>query len=268
MGKVTMKDLLEAGAHFGHQVRRGNPKMKNYVFTKRKGIEIIDLGKTLEKCDIAYEFVKDLCSKGGKILFVGTKKQAKQIVEEGAKKCGMPYITYRWPGGLLTNFVTIRDSINKLKRLEKMLENSAEYSLTKKEILILERKKQKLSIMYEGIKEMSKLPDAIFIMDTAKEATAVKEANRLKIPIVGVVDTNGDPTVIDYPIPGNDDALRAITLFTNLIVDAVIEGKQMIKEEEVIEEKKEEVIEEIKPEVIEKYDEKYEKYEEMKGEVV
>lgn len=265
MGKITMKDLLEAGVHFGHQIRRSNPKMKPYIFTKRKGIHIIDLEKTLELANKAYDFVKDLCAKGGKILFVGTKKQAKDIIEENAKKCGMPYINLRWLGGLLTNFVTIRESIDKLKRIEKILENPEEHSLTKKEILALQRKKEKLSSIYEGIKNMHKLPDALFIIDTAKESTAVREANRLKIPIVGVVDTNGDPTLIDYPIPGNDDAIRAVTLFVNLITDAVIEGQKELSlkaegaapEEVAVEE------EAKRKEIVEKYDEKYDIYEEI-----
>lgn len=227
-----MKDLLETGVHFGHQVKRSNPKMKPYIFTKRKGINIIDLQKTVELSEKAYEFVKDVASRGETILFVGTKKQARPSIEEAAQRCNMPYVSYRWLGGLLTNFVTIRRSIDRLKHFESILENSKKSGLIKKEVLLLERKRNKLNEIYKGVRDMTKLPDAIFIVDTSKEETAVKEAVILGIPIVGVVDTNGDPTVIDYPIPGNDDAIRAIAIFTNFIADAVIEGRKNIELEQ------------------------------------
>jgi len=232
LGKISMKDLLETGVHFGHQVKRSNPKMKPYIFTKRKGINIIDLQKTVELSEKAYEFVKDVASRGETILFVGTKKQARPSIEEAAQRCNMPYVSYRWLGGLLTNFVTIRRSIDRLKHFESILENSKKSGLIKKEVLLLERKRNKLNEIYKGVRDMTKLPDAIFIVDTSKEETAVKEAVILGIPIVGVVDTNGDPTVIDYPIPGNDDAIRAIAIFTNFIADAVIEGRKNIELEQ------------------------------------
>ncbi len=224
-----MKELLEAGVHFGHQARRWNPKMKNYIFTKRMGIHIIDLQKTVVKAKEAYEFVMDLASKGKTILFVGTKKQARKSVQEAAEKCGMPYVTYRWLGGMLTNFSTIRKSIDKLKRIENILTSEDKGNLTKKELLQLEREKRKLEEVFSGIKDMTKLPDALFIVDTYKEAIAVAEARKLGIPIVGVVDTIGDPTIIDYPIPGNDDAIRAISLFANMVASAVLEGKAKLK---------------------------------------
>lgn len=230
-----MKDLLEAGVHFGHQTKRWNPKMKQFIFTKRKGIHIIDLQKTVESADNAYEFVKDQVAKGKTVLFVGTKKQAQEEVKKAAEKCGMPYIVLRWLGGMLTNFVTVRNSINRLKRIEKTLENEDKGNLTKREILSLQREQQKLNNVFSGIKEMSSLPDIIFMIDSEKESIAVQEAKLLKLPIVAVVDTNGDPEHIDYPIPGNDDAIRAINLFANLIADAVIAGKknlQMQKEGE------------------------------------
>ncbi len=253
-----MKDLLEAGVHFGHQTRRWNPKMSPFIFRKRKGVHIIDLQKTVEYAKVAYEFASDLASKGGIILFVGTKKQAQGPVEEAAKKCGMPFVTVKWLGGMLTNFYTIRKSIERLKRIEKMLEEGDTATLVKKEILSLQREKEKLEKIFAGIKDMTRLPDAVFIIDTKKEEIAVNEARKLKIPIIGVVDTNGDPTIIDFPIPGNDDAIRAITLFANYIADAILEGKQklqMVKEGEEVTpvEEEEKKIAEEKDRITQKY---------------
>jgi len=264
-----MKDLLEAGVHFGHQTKRSNPKMKPYIFTKRKGIHIIDLQKTVELSEMAYNFAKEVVSQGGKILFVGTKKQARAIIEEAATRCGMPYVNLRWLGGLLTHFTTIRASIERLKKIEEIFENPAESGLTKKELLQLQRKKEKMNELFKGIKEMIRLPQALFIIDTKKEEIAVREAIKLKIPVIGVVDTNGDPTIIDYPIPGNDDAIRAITLFVNFITDAVIEGKQQLSmeqegtetEEETAERKAAETADEQEKKIgEEKITEKYAEY--------
>lgn len=226
MGAISMKDLLEAGVHFGHQTKRWNPKMKRFIFTKRKGIHIIDLQKTVESADNAYKFVKEEVSKGKTVLFVGTKKQAQEEVKKAAEKCDMPYIVLRWLGGMLTNFVTVKNSITRLKNVEKIIENDDKGNLTKREILSLTREREKLNNVFSGIKDMDKLPDILFIIDTEKEDIAVKEATHLSLPIVGVVDTNGDPEHINYPIPGNDDAIRAINLFANLIADAVLAGKR------------------------------------------
>lgn len=224
-----MKDLLEAGVHFGHQTKRWNPKMKRFLFTKRKGIHIIDLQKTAEFAEKAYAFVKEHIMQGKTILFVGTKKQAQEEVKKAAEKCKMPYIVYRWLGGMLTNFITVRSSITRLKTIEATLEKADESILTKRELLTLKREKDKLDQVFSGIKEMNKLPDLLFVVDTEKEAIAIHEARKLGIPIVGVVDTNGNPDVVDYPIPGNDDAIRAITLFANLIANAVIDGKKQLQ---------------------------------------
>ncbi len=221
-----MKDLLEAGVHFGHQTKRWNPKMKRFIFTKRKGIHIIDLQKTVQSTDSAYKFVKEEVSKGKTVLFVGTKKQAQEEVKKAAEKCEMPYIVLRWLGGMLTNFVTVKNSITRLKNIEKTIENDDKGNLTKREILSLTREREKLNNVFSGIKDMDKLPDILFVIDTEKEDIAVKEATHLNLPIVGVVDTNGDPEHINYPIPGNDDAIRAINLFANLIADAVLAGKK------------------------------------------
>ncbi len=231
MGVISIKDLLESGVHFGHQTKRWNPKMKHFIFTRRKGIHIIDLQKTAEYADRAYQFVKEQVALGKTILFVGTKKQAQEEIKKAAEKCGMPYIVYRWLGGLLTNFITIRSSINRLKRIEKTLAEAQSTNLTKRELLSLKRESDKLNLVLSGIKDMSKLPEIVFIVDTEKELIALKEAKKLGIPVVGIVDTNGDPEHIDYPIPGNDDAIRAINLFANLISNAVIEGKKQLQME-------------------------------------
>lgn len=229
MSVVSMKQLLEAGVHFGHQTRRWNPKMKEYIFTERNGIYIIDLQKTVKKLDEAYEYVKNLAAEGGKILFVGTKKQAQESIQEEAKRCEMFYVNQRWLGGMLTNFKTIKKRIERLKELERMEEEGLFEVLPKKEVLNLKREKERLEKYLGGIKNMTSLPDALFIVDPRKEKIAVSEARKLKIPIIAIVDTNCDPDEIDYVIPGNDDAIRAVKLITEKIADAVLEGKQGVQ---------------------------------------
>lgn len=223
---ISMKQLLEAGVHFGHQTRRWNPKMAPYIFTERNGIYIIDLQRTVKKIEEAYNFVRDLARNGGKILFVGTKKQAQEAVKEEAERCGMFYVNVRWLGGTLTNFQTIRRRIERLKELERMEEEGTFEVLPKKEVARLRHEKEKLERYLGGIKEMRNLPDALFIIDPRKERIAVAEGRRLGIPIVAIVDTNCDPDEIDYVIPGNDDAIRAVRLLTSKIADAVLEGLQ------------------------------------------
>jgi small subunit ribosomal protein S2 len=225
MAALTMKELLEAGVHFGHQTKRWNPKMQKYIFGERNGIYIIDLQKTLKKFREAYAFVRDLAAGGGTVLFVGTKKQAQETVLEEAARCGMFYVNQRWLGGTLTNFTTIRKSIARLKRLEEMRDTGEYERLPKKEGLELERERQKLEKALVGIKAMEQLPSAVFIVDPRKEAIAVAEAQRLGISIVAIVDTNCDPTGIDYPIPGNDDAIRAVRLIASRVADAINEGR-------------------------------------------
>jgi len=230
MPVVTMKELLEAGVHFGHQTRRWNPKMKPYIFGSRNGIHIIDLQKTVQLMDVAYNFVRDTVAEGKDILFVGTKKQAQEAIQEEATRCGMFYVNHRWLGGTLTNFKTIRKSIEKLKKLERLEEGTEFQGLTKKELIKLMKKREKLRRNLGGIKDMEKLPGALFIVDPKREEIAVREARKLGIPIVAIVDTNCDPDLIDYVIPGNDDAIRAIKLFSSKIADAVLEGKQLREE--------------------------------------
>ncbi len=225
--EITMRELLEAGVHFGHQTRRWNPKMAPYIFTKRNGIHIIDLSKTIPLFKIAWEYVRDEVAKGADILFVGTKKQAQAIIEEQAQRCGAYYINERWLGGLLTNFQTVRKSIEKLKKLERMESEGAFDILPKKEVVRLKKKKEKLEKYLKGIKDMEKIPDIIYVVDTVREELAVREAKKLGIPVVAIADTNCDPDLIDYPIPGNDDAIKAINLITTKIADAVLEGKSM-----------------------------------------
>jgi len=229
---VTMKDLLECGVHFGHQTRRWNPKMKKYIFGERKNIYIIDLQKTLRYFRYTYNVVRDAAAEGKTILFVGTKKQANSAIKEYAQKCGMPYVDHRWLGGMLTNFQTIKQSIRKLEIIQKMEEEGQLDLLTKKEALVLRRKKDKLMNYLGGIKDMKGTPDMIFVIDTVKEKIAVKEANRLGIPVVAPIDTNCDPDVIDYPIPGNDDAIRSIQLFCREICEAIIEGKEILAQDQ------------------------------------
>jgi small subunit ribosomal protein S2 len=222
-----MKELLEAGVHFGHQTKRWNPKMKEYIFGERNGIYIIDLQKTLKMFKEASKFVTDLTASGKVILFVGTKRQAQDAIAEEANRCGMFYINQRWLGGLLTNWVTVQKSVRRLQELDDMATDGRYDLLTKKEVIKLERERKHLQANLAGIKAMKRLPDAIFVVDSNNEAIAVKEARKLGIPVVAVVDTNCDPTVVDYVIPGNDDALRAIRLFTSKISDSVVEGVQM-----------------------------------------
>ncbi len=225
MAVVTMKELLEAGCHFGHQTKRWNPKMKKYIFGSRNGIYIVDLQKTLKKFKEAHQFIRETVSEGGDVLFVGTKKQAQDAINQEAQKCNMFYVNQRWLGGMLTNFVTIRKSITKLKALDALLDGQQTHSLTKKEITKKEKERGKLAKYLSGIKDMERIPKAVFVIDPKKERIAIHEARKLRIPIVAIVDTNCDPDEIDYPIPGNDDAIRAIRLVTSRIADAVIEGK-------------------------------------------
>ena len=222
---VTMKELLEAGVHFGHQTKRWNPKMKEFIFGERNGIYIIDLQKTFRLLQEALQHVQELAAQGRIILFVGTKRQAQEAVAEEAQRCGMPYVNERWLGGLLTNFVTVRKSLDRLKELEMVAGDARQERLTKKELARLEKERLKLEKNLLGIKGMKSVPDAVFVIDTRKEAIAVKEARKLKVPVIGIVDTNCDPDEVDYVIPGNDDALRAIKLFAGRMADAVLAGR-------------------------------------------
>ena len=226
MSIVSMKKLLEAGVHFGHQTRRWNPKMKKFIFTERNGIYIIDLAKTSNQIDKAYEVIRDIASEGGNILFVGTKKQAQDSIEQEAKRCGQYYVSNRWLGGMLTNFNTIRNSVNKLKKYETMEEDGTFDLLPKKEVLQYNKEMDKLEKNLGGIKDMEDLPDVLFVVDPSNEQIAVHEARILGIPVISIVDTNCDPDVVDIAIPGNDDAIRAVKLITSLMADAVIEGNQ------------------------------------------
>jgi len=232
MGVVSMKQLLEAGVHFGHQTRRWNPKMAEYIFAERNGIYIIDLQKTVKKVDEAYRAVAELLSDGGTILFVGTKKQAQESIREEAQRCGMYYVNERWLGGMLTNFKTIQLRIKRLKELEKMEESGVFDNLPKKEVAQLLHEKAKLDRNLGGIKEMKKVPDVIFIVDSRKEHIAIKEARTLGIPIVAIVDTNCDPDEVDIVIPGNDDAIRAVKLIAGVMADAAIESRQGVMGDE------------------------------------
>ena len=222
---VTLRELLEAGVHFGHQTKRWNPKMKPFIFGARNGIYIVDLQKTHKLFLEALQFVQELASQGRTIMFVGTKRQAQEAVREEAERCGMPYVTDRWLGGLLTNFVTIRKSLDRLRELESMSSDGRHEHLTKKEVARLEKERGKLEQSLKGIKGMKSVPDAVFVIDTRKELIAVKEARKLKIAVVGIVDTNCDPDEVDYVVPGNDDALRAIRLFAGRMADAVLAGR-------------------------------------------
>lgn len=228
MSVVSMKQLLEAGVHFGHQMRRWDPRMKSYIFTDRNNIYIIDLQQTVKLIDVAYNFIKEISSKGANILFVGTKKQALESIKNEAEKCGMFYVNYRWLGGTLTNFNTIRKRVKRLYELEEMENNKIFEVLPKKEVMRLKVEKEKLEKLLGGIKNMEKLPDAIFVVDPKKEKIAIAEAIKLSLPIVAIVDTNCNPEEIDYVIPGNDDAIRAVKLISSVIADAVIEGKKLI----------------------------------------
>ena len=243
---ITMKELLEAGVHFGHQTKRWNPKMKKYIFGKRNGIYIIDLQKTLKLFKEASAFITEMASQGKRILFVGTKRQAQDAIVEEANRCGMFYVNNRWLGGTLTNFSTVRKSIERLKELEATL-NNPEKELSKKERASLDKEKDKLQKNLIGIREMDGLPDAIFVIDPKKEHIAVMEAQKLKIPVVAIVDTNCDPEAIDHVIPGNDDAIRAIRLFTQKIADSVLEGYNIAEEKYMGAEDKEEVASAMQP---------------------
>ena len=227
MTPLAMKDLLEAGVHFGHQTKRWNPKMKPYIFGERSGIYILDLGKTVKLFKEAEDFVRQLAAEGKTILFVGTKRQAQDVIAEEAARCGMFYVNERWLGGLLTNFTTIQRSIARLRDLEAMANDGRYEFMPKKEIARVEKEKRKLLKNLEGIRHMTRLPDALFVVDTRKEKIAVDEARKLKIPVIGIVDTNCDPDEVDFVIPGNDDALRAIRLFAARIADVILEGRAM-----------------------------------------
>ena len=247
MAVVAMKQLLEAGVHFGHQTRRWDPKMAEYIFQARNGIHIIDLQKTSKKLDEAYSFVKEQAEEGKTVLFVGTKKQAQECMKEAALKCGMFYVDQRWLGGMLTNFGTIQTRIQRLKDLEKMEEDGTFEVLPKKEVILLKKEMAKLERNLGGIKDMNELPGVIFLVDPKKEKIAILEAKKLGIPVVGLVDTNCNPEELDYPIPGNDDAIRAVKLIADVMANAVIEGKQgeSFEAEEQTAEAGEESIEEV-----------------------
>jgi len=240
MSIVNMKQLLESGVHFGHQTRRWNPKMAEYIFTERNGIYIIDLQKTVTLLNKAYDFVKEMASQKKVILFVGTKKQAQETIKTEAERCGMPYVNQRWLGGILTNFQTIKQRVSRLNELEKMEADGLFEVLPKKEVIQLRKEHEKLEKFLGGIREMKKIPDVVYVTDPRKEAIAVAEARKLNIPVVSIVDTNCDPDLIDYVIPGNDDAIRAVKLITSVIAEAVLAGKQGeqfndedVKEEEI-----------------------------------
>ena len=239
---ILMKNLLEAGVHFGQQTRRWNPKMSKFIFTERNGIYIIDLQKTVKQIEQAYDFVRDIVSDGGRVLFVGTKKQAQEAVETEAKRSGQFYVSHRWLGGMLTNYKTIRKRIERLKKLELMEEDGTFQRLPKKEVIKLKREAEKLEKFLGGIKEMDKLPDVLFVIDPKNEKIAVNEAKILGIPVIGVVDTNCDPDEVDIAIPGNDDAIRAVKLLTGTIANAIVEAKQG---EQVEAEETETVVEEV-----------------------
>ena len=225
MAVVTMRQLLESGVHFGHQTRRWNPKMKRFIFTERNGIYIIDLQQSLTYIDRAYEFIKETVAHGGTILFVGTKKQAQEAIAEQATRVGMPYVNQRWLGGMLTNFQTVTKRLQRLKELEEIdFDDVADSAFTKKELLVMRRERDKLEKTLGGIRDMAKIPSAVWIVDTKKEHLAVDEARKLGIPVVAILDTNCDPDDVDYPIPGNDDAIRSVTLLTRVVADAVAEG--------------------------------------------
>jgi small subunit ribosomal protein S2 len=225
MAVVTIKNLLEAGVHFGHQTRRWNPKMKPYIFTERSGIYILDLQRTLRELEHSFEFARSVAEKGGTVLFVGTKKQAQEPIQSEAERSGMPYVNHRWLGGMLTNFVTMRGRVARMEQLEAMDEDGRMATLPKKEQLLLKKELGKLKANLDGVRNMTSLPGAIFVVDTKREDIAIREAQRLHIPIIGLVDTNADPDDVDYVIPGNDDAIRSVGLMSRVIADAVIEGR-------------------------------------------
>ena len=233
--KITIQTLLDAGCHYGHQTRRWNPKMKSYIFGERNGIDILDLKQTMLGADKAYTFLKETAAKGGKILFVGTKKQAQEPVATQAQRCGMPYINQRWLGGMLTNFVTMRSRINRMEELEAMVEDGRMATLPKKEQAVLGKELTKLQTNLGGVRDMTSLPQAIFVVDSRREEIGIREANRLHIPVVSLLDTNSDPDVVEYGIPANDDAIRSVSLMCELAADAVLAGtgKEQISAEEM-----------------------------------
>ncbi|MBU0671967.1 MAG: 30S ribosomal protein S2 [Candidatus Margulisbacteria bacterium] len=238
MPVVSMKELLEAGVHFGHQSKRWNPKMKRYIYAARNDIHVIDLNKSIPLIDKAYEFIKNAMANNGTVLFIGTKKQAQEAIEEEAKRCGMFYVNQRWMGGTLTNFKTLKKNIARLNEIEKMKEEGTFDLLPKKEVILIEREHRKLVRGLGGIRQMTGLPAVVFVVDTKKEQTAVNEARKLGIPIVAIIDTNADPDEVEYPMPGNDDAIRAIKLLTRIVAEAVITGREIAKP---IEEKTDEI---------------------------
>ena len=245
---VSMRQLLECGVHFGHQTKRWNPKMKKYIFTSRNGIHVIDLQQTMQLINVSYEFVKEVVKNDGDILFVGTKKQAQEAIEQESTRCEMPYVNFRWLGGTLTNISTIRQSINKLRDYERLKGSDEFENLTKKEQSIKNKSYQKSNKLLVGIKNMIKIPSAMFVVDTKKEKLAIREARNLGIPIIGIVDTNADPNEVDYPIPANDDAIRAVKLICSVIADAVTQGNQ----ERLVQEQEQRELEEKKKEAIKK----------------
>ncbi len=240
-----IKKLLEAGVHFGHQTKRWNPKMKRFIFGKRSGIYIIDLEKTVEFLNLARDFLRDVSAKGGQILFVGTKKQAQETIEKEAKNCGMVFVKNRWSGGLLTNFQTVKGSLARLNEIEQMSKNGIWENLKKKEIASLTKEKEKLLFNFGGIREMRDMPQAIFVVDTKKEAISIREAKKLNIPIVAIVDTNSNPDDIDYPVPGNDDAVKSISLITSLLAQSINDGRKEYLTGESVKEKVEQSAEEV-----------------------
>ena len=233
MAVVSMKSLLEAGVHFGHQTRRWNPKMKPYIFTERSGIYILDLQRTLRELEGSYNFTRSIAERGGSVLFVGTKKQAQEPIQSEAERSGMPYVNNRWLGGMLTNFVTMRGRVSRMEALEAMEANGVMATLPKKEQLLLKKELGKLQANLNGVRDMRELPKAIFVVDTKREDIAIKEAQRLRIPIIGLVDTNADPDDVDYVIPGNDDAIRSVGLMCRVIADAVIDGRGGVTAEDM-----------------------------------
>ena len=235
MAKITIQTLLDAGCHYGHQTRRWNPKMKSYIFGERNGIYMLDLKQTMYGLDSAYTFLKETAAKGGKILFVGTKKQAQEPISQQAERCGMPWINQRWLGGMLTNFVTMRSRINRMEELEAMVEDGRMATLPKKEQAVLGKELDKLQKNLGGVRDMTSLPQAIFVVDSKREEIAIREANRLHIPVVSLLDTNSDPDVVDYGIPANDDAIRSVALMCEIAADAVLAGtgKEQITAEEM-----------------------------------
>ncbi len=237
MGAVTMKQLLESGVHFGHQTRRWNPKMKRFIFTERNGIYIVDLQQTIVLIEEAYNVARDIAARGGSVLFVGTKKQAQDVMKEQAIRCEMPYVTHRWLGGMLTNFKTISQRVKRLKELETKFEDGTSERLPKKEVLKLKAEHEKLDRNMGGIRDMGRLPEAVFIVDTRKEEIGVEEARKLGVPVIAVVDTNCDPDHINHVIPGNDDAIRSITLICNTIANAVVEGRAVFAASQAVAEK-------------------------------